>query len=162
MIRAESSCRNRWVREGKELTPADMEVDATNDPLLAVGFADAGPLRAASSLDPEGAARLRDRRKGGALNRFRGKLGVSQRHRERPPRPVPTGSACKCRSRKRWAPTRCVRGTSMMVEESSTHEVTNPMSPPATSPPVIIGRVILAKVCRRLAPRLCADSSRLI
>ena len=41
MIRAESSCRNRWVREGKELTLADMEVDATNDPLLAVGFADA-------------------------------------------------------------------------------------------------------------------------
>jgi len=27
--------------EGKELTSADMEVDAINDPLLAVGFADA-------------------------------------------------------------------------------------------------------------------------
>src|SRR5574337_358175 len=42
-----------------------------------------------------------------------------------------------------------ILGTSMIVEESSTQEVTNAMSPPATRPPLIRGMVILKKVRRR-------------
>ena len=53
-----------------------------------------------------------------------------------------------------------MRGTSMMVEASSTHEVTKAMSPPATNPPAIMGNVMRANVRSRLAPRFCADSSK--
>ncbi len=52
-----------------------------------------------------------------------------------------------------------MRGTSRIVEASSTADVMNAITPPATSPRVSSGSVMRTNVRAGGAPRLWADSS---